>query len=179
MSMGSGFSTIQCPNCHRTLPPAAQNCHFCGASLTGVARPVAQKKVIKRGGAPWIWTLYYIIAVYWMLEGLVILAFGIVSMASSGGETVPILQAMGVLVLAIGAFITLLGLGLILKWEWCRGVVNFFCWLHILFGLLRFARIAMLGFLFFSPAALIANLFFLIVGLAAAGLQIWVLSETD
>ena len=175
----TGLTTIQCPNCQRSLPANAQTCHFCGAALTNVARPVVQKKVVKRGGAPWIWTLYYLVASYWVLEGLVIMIAGIVLLAAPADQvTGGFFQAIGGIVLAIGAFIALVGTGLILKWEWCRGVANVFSWLRILGGLWRLKDLIFAG-LFMRPGALIMNFFFTIVGLVAAGLQIWLLSETD
>ena len=86
-------------------------------------------------------------------------------------------QAVGGVILAIGAFIALLGVGLILKWEWCRGVVNVFCWLRILGGLWHLKDL--MFSLFMPPAILATQFFFTIVGLIAAGMQVWLLSETD
>jgi hypothetical protein len=185
MSMtGSGFSTIQCPGCHRSLPPAAQNCHFCGASLTGVARPTAAPKAAKyrAGVEPWVMTLFFIVAAYWILEGLVILGAGLLVLVAPEGGGDPtigsITHIVGALIMAFGAFLATVGVGLIMKWEWCRGVVNVFCWLRILGGLWRIRRILLMGLLF-NRTGMVLDLTFAILGIIAAGLQIWLLSETD
>ena len=177
----SGFTTIQCPNCQRSLPPNAQHCHFCGASLAGVARPIAAPKAPKyrKGVEPWVMTLFYIAASYWILEGLFFLGLGLIAMILPDAQSIaPLNLVIGGGFMAIGAFIALIGLGLLMKWEWCRGVANVFCWIRIVVGFWRLKNIITMG-LFFQRSGIFIDFMFAIVGIAVAGLQVWLLSETD
>jgi hypothetical protein len=172
MSM-TGMSTIQCPGCQRSLPASSVTCHFCGAALANVPRPKdAPKK--KTGPEPWVMTLYYLVAAYWILEGLVGVGGGIFSMV--GADARPsIFSYIGI---AFGLFSMVLGLGLILRWDWARGVVNIFCWLRIARCILSIPGMAMVG-AFLGTAMMLMSLFFLVFGAAIAGLQIWLISETE
>lgn len=97
-----------------------------------------------------------------------VMAMGSVGQAFSG-----MLAVAG----AIGVAFILLGLGLILKWEWARGVVNIVCWINILGGLFNLV-IA----IFSSPMSGvmgIVNVFLAMFTIAWTGAQIWVIGETD
>lgn len=127
-------------------------------------------------------TLFYIVAAYWILEGLVIFGGGLLVLIAPEGGGDPTLgtvtHAVGALIMLFGAFLATVGIGLFMKWEWCRGVVNVFCWLRILGGLWRLRYILTMG-LIFNRAGMVVDLVFAVLGIIAAGLQIWLLSETD
>jgi hypothetical protein len=171
------YALITCPQCKRSLPPKMANCQFCGASLSTVARPVqAQKKI---GPEPWVWTLYYVVACWWLVDALkeLITSFS----ALAGIQAHPSLAAFAFIVyigIAVGLFEAALGIGLLVKWEWARAVVNFFCWVRILFGVMGlYSSIMMAGFS--GPANTALNILFCVLNIVMAGLQIWLISETD
>lgn len=151
-------------------------CHFCGASLDGVARPapVARRKV---GPEPWIVTLYMVVAGYWIFDGIKELIFAFRALANTTTSH-PELNFVAYILIVIGAFQIVLGTGLLLKWEWARGVVNIFCWIRILFALLSLAGVVMGGFIA-GPLVSLLTIFFAVLDLVVAGAQIWLIAETD
>lgn len=151
-------------------------CQFCGASLATVARPqTVQKK--KAGPEQWVMTLYYIVASYWMLNGLWDIGSSIYSFTgsdSAGHGPGP----FTIIAMIIGAISFAVGLGLVLKWDLARGVANIFCWIIIANAALSFLSMAGLGALFGTGFMLFA-IFMSVLQIAAAGTQIWLLSETE
>jgi hypothetical protein len=141
---------------------------------------VAQKKPTYRTGPPaYIWTLYFIVAAYWILEGLFIVGSSIYVLTAPVDPLIRnAVSALTIAAMAIGLFIVTVGLGLIFKWEWCRGVVNVFCWFRILAGLWRLKNYILFGFIM-SSSGFFLGFFFTIFGIIAAGVQVWLLSETD
>ena len=168
----TGVTTIECPGCKRSLPPSAQRCQFCGSDLGSVVRPkAAPKKHI--GPEPWVMKLYYAVAAYWILDGVANIIMR--AMSLSNPKTASSIAYLGI---AIGAFAISLGLGLLLRWDWARGVVNIFCWIRIAsaaFSLMSLMGVSML----FGVGAMLLNLLFSVISAVIAGLQIWLIAETD
>jgi hypothetical protein len=162
-----------CPKCNATLPDGSQACQFCGnqwGPAPGTARSVGKKS--HSGGTPgWIWPAYYGIAGWWILNGVYSVLAATVFAPKEGG-------GIGSMIgLIIGAFTALVGLGLILRVEAARGIVNVICFIQILSGILD-----VIMFFFIAPAlgvfGVIGFLFaFLRLGLA--GLMIFVIGETE
>ncbi|MEA2552076.1 MAG: hypothetical protein QOJ65_252 [Fimbriimonadaceae bacterium] len=173
----SGITTIQCPKCHRSLPPAATNCHFCGADLAAVPRPKAVAKK-KKGPEQWVMTLYYVVACFWIVDGGWSLTSGMMRLLRPSDSALRGMEFVSIFGMAIGAFSALLGLGLLLKWNWARGVVNIFCWLRIAQGVLSLPSLATIG-IFLGTGMMIFSIIFTVFGIAVAGLQIWLISETE
>ena len=114
-------------------------------------------------GAPrWVKPAYNLIASYWILNGV----WGIISDTVLAGKDGPNLVGA-----AMGALGALIGLGLLLRIEAVRGVVNFVCALQILFGILDVITAFILG----SPLMMILAL----VQIATAGLLIFLIGETE
>jgi hypothetical protein len=173
----SGYVTIQCPNCQRTLPPKMTVCQFCGASLANVARPAPVARKVA-GPEPWIMTLYTILAILWMIDGCrgFFLAYRIWDFRTTAGYAG--FDFLDCAYIAVGAFEVALGIGLIQKWNWARGVVNIFSWIRIALALLNLSVLVMGGFLL-GPHFILLDVFFAVLALALSGAQIWVISETD
>lgn len=170
---------ITCPKCNATLPDWAQTCQFCQADVKAVARPkpVVQQKRGITPAASWIWPSYYAMCAFFALEG----AAGIAQVFMDShtkfmGQEMG-LNAFSFVSIAINAFTILIGIGLALRVEIIRGIVNFFCGLRILFGLLGLAG-SVMGTLF---AGAIGFLFVLlnIVNIATAAFMIYLIGETD
>jgi len=152
------------------------SCQFCGAPLDNVARPVPVARR-KAGPEPWILTLYMIVAGYWIFDGIKELILAFRALASTT-TLHPELNFISYILIAIGLFQLALGVGLLLKWEWARGVVNIFCWIRILFALMALAGVVMGGFIA-GPLFSLMTIFFSVLDLVVAGTQIWLISETD
>lgn len=173
------YALITCPQCQRSLPPKMVNCQFCGASLASVARPTFAKRQV--GPEPWVLTLYYVVAGYWIFGGvkeIITDALALVNLQSKAANS-PLAGFSFILyiMMAVGAFQLALGTGLLLKWEWARAVVNFFCWIRILFGLLGLYA-SILSVTIAGPMAAL-YIFLNVLDIVMAGLQIWLIGETD
>lgn len=163
---------VKCPKCQATLPDGAYVCQFCQTSF-GTAprvpgRPAigaAGKSSIAAPGAPgWVVPFYYLIAAWWVVDGAQ-LAY----QSLSGG----LVATLG---LVIGVVSALVGLGLLLRIEAARGIVNVLCFLQILDGLLA------LVFLLFSGIGGLwgaVSLIFTFIRIGFAGLMIYLIGETD
>jgi hypothetical protein len=172
---------ITCPKCNATLPDWAQTCQFCQADVKAVARPVAPaapKQSLTASTSPgWVAGAYYALCVFFLLEGAYdILRAVMITQEKVMGSVVGwgFESFLGVIV---GAFTCLIGLGLLLRVEFIRGIVNFFCGLRILFGLVGLLGslggvllFGALGFLF-----LVMN----VVDIATAAFMIYLIGETD
>ncbi len=160
----------KCPKCNASLPDAAYSCQFCGSSW-GAPPPV--RRAGGRGGATtsggWERKAYYAISAWWMISGILsILSETVLADADSGGN---------ILGIASGAFMALVGLGLILNVEFIRSFVNIVCFVNIAFGCL-----GVLGFFLFAaapgiwgPILLLAH----VLDMALSVLMIYVIGETD
>ena len=87
------------------------------------------------------------------------------------------LGAFSFIGMGIDGFTILLGIGLALRVELARGIVNFFCGLQILFGLLGLFG-SVMGSLLAGPLALLF-VFLRIVEIGTAAFMIYLIGETD
>jgi|SRR5579862_5239143 len=170
---------ISCPKCNATLPDWAQTCQFCQTDVTKVARPkpVVQQKRNYMPVASWIWPCYYAMCAVFVLEG----AGGILHTVASSHEKF-MGQEIGLGVfsfisMAFDGFTALLGIGLAMRIELARGIVNFICGLRILFGVLDLAG-ALMGTLFLGPLGFILVILS-IVNIVTAIFMIYLIGETD
>jgi hypothetical protein len=126
---------MKCPKCQASLPDGAGFCQFCKAQWA--APPPARmarsggvgSTVAGTGTRPWVWKAYYAIAAWWILEGAVDILGATVFATEKHANG-------GMFAISLGAFSVLVGLGLILKVDLVRSIVNVLAWLNILFGLL-------------------------------------------
>lgn len=70
-----------------------------------------------------------------------------------------------------------MGLGLLLRVEFIRGIINFFCGLRIICGLFKLAG-TLIGALFSGPLALLSALF-IVLDIATAALMVYLIGETE
>jgi hypothetical protein len=166
---------IQCPSCKATLPDGAGHCQFCGATFAATPpsrRTDSDDPDLGGGDSPsWVWPAYYGISIWWILSGV----WGIIQelMSKNPGSFWSIVS------MGISAVTALVGLGLILRVEQARGIVNVLCFLQILngvFGLLG-------GFVMsFAPIIGIFGAIAMIVSaldIVFAILMIFVIGETE
>lgn len=115
---------------------------------------------------PWVKTAYQGIAGLWMGIGFIEMYRGI-DPFGSGGK----------LSFIMGAFTTLIGLGLLRNDERARGVVNILCFVRIVFGVIT------LGMVFTSPQAMEAagtgGIALGVLNVLIAGFMIYLVAETD
>ncbi|MFI5386030.1 MAG: hypothetical protein ACHQ50_07905 [Fimbriimonadales bacterium] len=170
---------ITCPKCNATLPDWAQKCQFCQADVRAVVRP---KPVVqqKRGYIPmhtWVWPCYYAMCAFFVLEGGAgILQTILSSHAKFSGQEVG-LGAFSFVEMAIDGFTALLGIGLALRIELARGIVNFFCGLRIFFGILGLFG-SLMGTLIFGALGLLFVILN-IVNIVTAAFMIYLIGETE
>lgn len=172
---------ITCPKCKASLPDWAQSCQFCQADTSKLQRPVeVAKPKYKRPMAAWIWPAYYVISGYWVISG----AEGIVQALNLGPfatsiviEGVKIEPGISVVGLVFGALSALVGLGLLFKLEFIRGVVNVLCFLQILNGLLGLWA-GVLSSALFGPIGLLVTIMS-IFDIITGALMVYVIGETD
>jgi hypothetical protein len=141
-----------------------------------VQRPrVAARKV--SGPEPWIGGLYYAIASYMILIGVVHIVLDAQRLASLPRPVPNTVSDYFYFLFALGVFQMSLGLGLILKWEWARAVVKVFCYIAIFFAglslMLSFGAVAL------GSISGGARIFFSILDIVAWGTLLWLLSVTD
>jgi hypothetical protein len=123
------------------------------------ARPAPDTAV----GAPgWAKPVYNLIAGYWVLSG----ACGVLSATVLAGKDGPNSLAAAFALLPV-----VVGIGLLARVEFIRGIVNFLCALQIAGGLLG----AFMSFLAGSPLGLVMS----IVQVFTAGFMIFLIGETD
>src|SRR5437899_1950147 len=168
---------IKCPGCQATLPDGALQCQFCGAQLAappvarGYARGQTRQSSAMPGAPSWVMPAYYGIALWWMLSGAWdILQATVWAGKDSGG----FLDVLGIL---FGGITALVGLGLLLRIDVVRGIVNVLCFLQIVFGILGLIT----SFLLSGPLGMIGILGMIhsIVDIGTAGLMIYLIGETE
>jgi hypothetical protein len=130
------------------------------------------------GPAPWVWPTYYLSAGWFIFNGAVTVAESIILMSKLdkslfGSMFTPFTYVM----LVVGIAQVAIGLGLILKIEFIRGVANIWCWLQILAGARGLLASAVLGGFFtgWGIIGIVRSLF----DICTAGLIIYLLGETD
>jgi hypothetical protein len=172
---------IQCPKCANQLPDWAQNCQFCQTDLKGVARPKPDVKTMRpmmSGPAPWVWPAYYLSAGWFILNGIITIASSIILMAKIDNSLFgAVLGPITYVMLVVGIAQVVIGLGLILKIEFIRGVANIWCWLQILAGARGLLGSLVFGGFFTSWG--IVGIVRSVFDIGTAGLIIYLLGETD
>ena len=168
---------VKCPNCQATLPDGAFQCQFCRTQLAlppgaarGYGRPSRQSAAMP-GSPSWVMPAYYGIALWWMFSGVWdILHATLWAGKDSGG----FLDILGIV---FGGITALVGLGLLLRIDVVRGIVNVLCFLQILFGILGLIT----SFLLSGPFGMIGVLGMIhsIVDIGTAALMIYLIGETD
>lgn len=168
---------IVCPNCKNTLPDWVTSCQFCQADVRSVQR-TPNKDDVERYSYKLpdktLWSIYYALCIFWLIGGAWDIYEGIPR--PKGGEA-GMLGFGDMLSLAFGTFSVLVGLGLLLKIEIIRGIVNVISALNLLFGLIGlvtgiFALFTMAGLGYLLVAM---NLLQVIV----SGATIWIIGETQ
>lgn len=116
--------TNVCPNCEMILKDTTEICPSCGTNVMYMARSTKEVMGFSYSGKapPFAWPLYYVISGYWVLSGIASIAIPALT-GFGGGSCWGIVQA-------------LLGIGLLLKVNRIRRVVNFLCFMGLAFGLL-------------------------------------------
>ena len=173
------------PPCQASLPDWAKSCQFCGTDVTKLARPdrtVEKKRYAEFETPQWIWVCYYLIAAWWILGGLYSLAesfyvFGKPLELLKLEKDVGITAGPNIFGALYGGITALFGLGLVLKLEIIRGIVNVIAGIKLAFGLLGLAG-SLLGMMFAGALGLIFVLTN-IVDVITAGMLIWLIGETD
>jgi hypothetical protein len=160
---------IQCHNCGAKLKDSATECDFCNTIIVGTTVSAATGKV---GQAPnWVWSAYYAISVYYIIDGLSHILTGVLP-AIQGSDKGP-----NYISLAFGLYIAVIGFGLVTRAEFVRGLINITCFLMIFFGLIGLG-LSLVGTLFLGPLGLfeaVMNAF----QIATAGFMIYLIGETD
>ncbi len=95
---------------------------------------------------------------------------------------VPLFQGKSVgmfsyLAIVLGAVTALFGVGLLARVELVRGIMNVFCGLQILFGLIGLVQSILVGTVF-GPLGLVM-MFFDVLQIATAAFMIYLIGETD
>ncbi|MBX3118021.1 MAG: hypothetical protein KF784_03080 [Fimbriimonadaceae bacterium] len=166
---------ITCPQCKNSLPDWAQSCQFCGSPLTNVPRPKVEKERRTNLGAipKWIWALYYTVCIYWLVEGTfdILTSFHVIQF---GSEKVEAVDPFGIIA---GGISVICGLGLIIRLEFIRGIVNFVCFLNILSGLLG----GWAGLMLMAVNGMYGSIILILNALQVitSALMIWLIGETD
>lgn len=114
-------------------------------------------------GPQWVWSLYYIIAGWWILNG-----------AWNGIQALTDMSlglSMSVAVLLVSLLMMVVGIGLIARVEAARGAVNILCWLQILMGSLQL----LFGLMTSSTQGILMSV--IMIGMAI--LMLFVLGETE
>jgi len=170
--------TITCPNCKQTLPYKAQTCQFCKSDVRTVARAaLPDQRPVGPAVESWKITSYYVMGGWWILNGLLIVlgsAQLLSKLATGGAMMFSGIPAIGII---IGIVYALTGIGLLLKIEIARGIVNVLSWITIALSVLNVGGL-LLGGLVFGPAVLLPMLRAVFDGLLA-GFQIYLIAETD
>ena len=158
---------ITCPKCSATLPPATLRCQFCGTDVSKLERPAEVK--VQRGyiAPPWVWTWYTIVCVYWMLDGAfqIVLGAGVISNERS------------FLRMVIGLLLVVVGLGLLFRVRFLRGVAHILCWLSLLTGFYDF----LVGLLFTMVVGPVGYIFAVVslIRAALSAFMIYLIGETE
>jgi len=165
---------IKCPKCNATLPPTNRACQFCGTDVSHLTRGyVAQPEYKPYGGGlpkKWVFGLYYAISAYYVYQGL----FSVVRGLGVFGKVSEMFSAI---YLVFGGITALIGLGLLLRVELIRGIVNIFCGIQIAFGFLGLITGVMAASVFgWVGFLIVVNS---VIQIATSGFMIYLIGETD
>lgn len=159
---------IRCSGCNAVLPDTAVRCQFCGCVLKAPptvrldSRPPAKRSFLAPGAPPWAGTAYNLISLYWILSGGYQFVSALLISSDKGPDYVG--AVAGLLPIVVG-------LGLLLRLNIIRGIVNFLCALQILGGILG----VIVSFFAGDPVQLIMAL----VQIGTSGFMIYLIGETD
>ncbi|CAN5406940.1 hypothetical protein BH11ARM1_BH11ARM1_12460 [soil metagenome] len=169
---------VTCPKCSASLPDWTQTCQFCQTDVRLLPRGVTAKKNIQYyEPAKWVKVAYNLISLYFVLSG----ALNVVATINSTHE-----KFMGeeigftfgtYIAIAVSAVTILVGIGLLLKVEVARGIVNFICGMRIIFGLAT-GGITVITALAIGPFGVLLILL-KAFDIITAGLMLYVIGETD
>ena len=122
------------------------------------------------GRPKWVYPAYYAIAGWFILSGLLAIVLVLTNKKLEDGFFKTIL-------IVFPAVQMLLGLGLLAKIEFVRGIVNFFCGLSLVFGILgllgSFGDILLLG------AVGVLSVVRSVIDIATNAMMIYLIGETD
>ncbi len=163
-----------CPNCRNTVPAGLATCQFCGASLAAIAPAKGSVWHADAVDQPyrrptWVPLAYNLVAGYIAVSGLVQLVTGGVHVAKGNW--------VGYIELVMGGIALVLGVGLLLRIEFIRGVVNFVCGINLLLGVFGLLAMIPLVMLFGWIGLLLA--FMKVFDLACNAGMIYLVGETD
>ncbi|MBX3097518.1 MAG: hypothetical protein KF812_11695 [Fimbriimonadaceae bacterium] len=159
--------TIECPNCEMILKDTTEICPGCGTNVMHLARDTRSTIGFTYHGKipPFAWPMYYLISAYWTVSGL----YGTVS---------PFLFGQGFTICIIFPILqVLMGIGLLLRIEAVRGIVNILCWFSILGGIL-----GAIGSIISIPATGVFGVIAVIgyvLTIVTSALMIWVIGLTQ
>ena len=170
---------IECPQCAAKLPDWTQACQFCQADTRGVIRAPAYNAFTSSNRSSfeppkWVWGAYYGISALYVVQGLYSVAMGIYEVSSPKSH---FSSFFATIELVIGAVTALLGLGLLARIEFVRGIINFFCGIQILLGILGLAG-SVFGAMILGPLGLLM-MFMNVLKIATAAFMIYLIGETD
>lgn len=173
---------VSCLKCISSPPNWAKKCQFSGSDTAKVARPAVQKskqKIAAFETPVWINVCYYAISGWFILSALISAATSVIAInsASNRNSILGEPNAFDYIGLVFCAIQILIGLGLILKIEFVRGIVNFFCAIQILLSIL--GGLAAFPMMVVSPLIGILYLLLQIFNIATAGFMIYLIGETD
>ena len=173
---------MTCPTCNKQVIAGVPTCQFCGSDLRGMAPAQAKRSIfvdpdsyepVHTGGKPgWVNPAYYIVAGYFVASGLLAILLTVTNkktMEDGGMFTYISIGMYGVSVV--------LGLGLLAKIEFIRGIVNFVCGISLIFGIIgllgSFGGILIFGF--WGIIGLLRN----VLDICMNGFMMYLIGETD
>jgi hypothetical protein len=181
---------IQCPNCKQTLPDWQQTCQFCKADTKAVARPVKQRyaKSDQAFAVPkWVWTAYYGIAGYWIIESIFTILTTLNTISENAAKAAAAKNEIEKMILepsiwsylpiAFAGITILFAIGLMIRNNTIRGIVNFFSAIKLLAGVCGIVGTLLAGMVF-GPWALLYLIVHLIT-IGTAAMMIYLIGETD
>lgn len=121
------------------------------------------------GPPKYIWTLYYLLCAFWIIDGLVDVARTVLA---SKGE----ISGFGVVEIVFGVVTILVGIGLLLKNEFARRVVNTIAAINLLLAVLGLIG-SLLSILVLGPFGLLYVIWNLVTIVIFGGM-VWIIGVT-
>ncbi len=173
---------MSCPTCQKQVISGVPTCQFCGSDLRGMAPQQGKRSifidsdsydVVHTGGKPdWVVPAYYIVSGYFIASGL--FGAGRILMNHKLMEDAGMFAYIG---LAFNAISVLMGVGLMVKIEIIRGIVNFVCGLSLVFGIL--GLLGSLGSVLTLGGMGVLILIQNVLDICMNGFMIYLIGETD
>lgn len=151
-----------------------------GGHLEGVTAGRGGQTQVQAPTGIWIWPAYYTIAVLWIVSGVggILEALNVGPFATTiKFQDVKIEPGVNLIGLVFSGISAVIGLGLLVKIEIIRGVVNVVCFLQIVNGLLGLWA-GIMASAFLGPIGLFITIMN-IVDIVTGALMIYILGETD